>query len=87
MIIKFQEKDRWVLFGEVDHLEYVELGNCSMSEPHPINTIYYDPPICNVDSRYYEVSFFTKNMNEATIIRCWTPIYIMNDNGRTVETI
>jgi hypothetical protein len=67
MIIKFKEKDKWVMFGEIDHIEYEEVK-------------YTDEPV-------YELSFFTKNMNDATVIRCFNPIYIMNDQGRTVETI
>jgi hypothetical protein len=89
MIIKFQEGDSWVLFGEIDHLEYSDIPHC---EPHCGVTvsgkvILYDPPNTPAVSKAVQVSFFTKNMNEATIIHAYSPIYIMNDQGRTVETI
>jgi hypothetical protein len=85
MILKFQEKDRWVMFGEIDHIEYEPVKH--VDDPVTEPNICYDAPNDEEIHARYQVSFFTKNMNEATIIRCWTPIYIMNDNGRTVQTI
>jgi hypothetical protein len=86
MILKFKEEDKWIMFGEIDHIEYEPVKH--VDEPVGEVGICYDPP--NDDEAAharYQVSFFTKNMNEATVIRCYNPIYIMNDNGRTVETI
>jgi hypothetical protein len=85
MILKFQEKDRWVMFGEIDHIEYEPVKH--VDEPVTEPGLCYDAPDDQEIHARYQVSFFTKNMNEATIIRCCTPIYIMNDNGRTVQTI
>lgn len=91
MILKFQENNRWIVFGEIDHVEYEEIKTsegdaqgCSKGR-----TLIYQPPYSSgaAASRFFELSFFTKNMNEATIIHAYSPIYLMNDQGRTVETI
>ena len=94
MIIKFQEKDKWVMFGEIDHIEYRFVKNITEEQvpedrglPVTDQIIDYDAPNDNDIHALCEVSFFTKNTNEVTVIRCFSPIYIMNDNGRTVETI
>lgn len=88
MIIKFKDHDTWVIFGEVDHISYRDVKG--------------DPDKCGVDSsvlryrpsdeevaigKWVEISFFTKNMNEQTTVIACAPIYLMNDQGRTVETI
>ena len=85
MIIKFQEKDRWVMFGEVDHIEYEPVKHSE--DPMTTTAICYESPNDERPHALYEVSFYTKNMNEATVIWAFNPIYIMNDQGRTVETI
>ena len=93
MIIKFQERDGWVMFGEIDHLEYSDIPE--YKEPHSDcdssvvsdRVLVYAPPNTPAISKAVQMSFFTKNMNEATIIHAYSPIYIMNDQGRTVETI
>ena len=91
MILKFQEKSRWIVFGEIDHVEYEEIKKsegdaqgCSKG-----NTLMYQPPYSSGEAgnRFIELSFFTKNMNEATVINAYSPIYLMNDQGRTVEII
>ena len=90
MIIKFQERDKWVMFGEIDHIEYESMKFCkegAVESEISSGTICYESPKDDLPHAYYEVAFFTKNMIEATVIRCWTPIYVMNDNGRTVEII
>jgi len=84
MIIKFLSGSTWVVFGEVDHIEY---GEIEPSEISP-EAIVYDIPNNNLPSRkQVGIGFFTKNMNEATQVVAYPPIYIMNDQGRTVETI
>lgn len=91
MILKFQERSRWIVFGEIDHVEYEEIKRsegedqgCSKG-----NTLIYQPPYSSgaAASRFIEIAFFTKNMTEATVINAYSPIYLMNDQGRTVETI
>jgi hypothetical protein len=88
MIIKFQEKDKWVVFGEIDHVEYEEIKGCG-DAPEAVSSkvMVYDPPSLPAIGKCWTVSFFSKNMTEATIIQAYSPIYLMNDQGRTVETI
>jgi hypothetical protein len=87
MIIKFREKERWVVFGEIDHVEYEELGKPDGAVGVSSSIMCYEPPDLPVIGKYHQVSFFTKNMAEATVVRAYSPIYLMNDQGRTVETI
>jgi hypothetical protein len=87
MIIKFKEKDTWVIFSEIDHLEYSPItvsGNIGYGD----GIICYEPSTSNkAADECFELSFFTKNMTEATVIHAYSPIYLMNDNGKTIETI
>ena len=85
MIIKFQENNKWVMFGEVDHVEFEPVNGSE--EPVALSVLCYDAPNDDKIHGLYDVKFFTKNMNEATRIQVYSPIYIMNDQGRTVETI
>ncbi|MFA5340216.1 MAG: hypothetical protein WC332_00420 [Clostridia bacterium] len=87
MIIKFQENEKWVIFSEVDHVEYepVVTGN---NVGYGGGIICYNPPNNKKPANEcFELSFFTKNMTEATVIHAYSPIYLMNDNGKTIETI
>lgn len=86
MIIKFMSGDSWVIFGEIDHLEYQEIEqdkNCAVSS----DVLIYEPANLPTRGSCIGMSFFTKNMTAPTVIHAYSPIYIMNDNGRTVETI
>jgi hypothetical protein len=53
---------------------------------NPFEVLCYDSPNDGEIHGLYDVKFFTKN-NGATRIQAYSPIYIMNDQGRTVETI
>lgn len=89
MIIKFQENNRWIVFGEIDHIEYEEIkkGEEEVQGCDKGSTLVYQPPYSSGESRFMELAFFTKNMTEATVINAYSPIYLMNDQGRTVEII
>jgi hypothetical protein len=90
MIIKFKSDDSWVFFGEIDHLEHSPINGeqCVVGVESPI--ICYGS---STDSKQkaaleqHELSFFTKNMTDATVIHAYSPIYLMNDNGKTIEII
>ena len=91
MIIKFKDKDTWVVFGEVDHVEYRNM-TAAGENPNQMgissDVLQYRPSDDHpAVGDWIEMSFFTKNMTEATRVIACTPIYIMNDQGRTVETI
>ena len=86
MIIKFKSGKRWVFFEGEDHLEYEELSK----EPGGADStiLQFDPPESMPGGGpRMVVSFFTKNATERTVIFAHSPIYLMNDQGRTVETI
>ena len=89
MIIKFQEKNRWVVFGEIDHVEYEEFKKSEEDGCDYGSTLVYEPPYTPraAGNRSIELSFFTKNMSEATVVLAYSPIYLMNDQGRTIEII
>jgi hypothetical protein len=77
------------MFGEIDHIEYEEIKG-SDGEPSGGsygNTLVYEPPYGANGNRSIELSFFTKNMTEATVVHAYSPIYIMNDQGRTIEIV
>lgn len=86
MILKFQEGNKWVVFGEIDHFTYEPIENKGGFEDivcfGPSEEATRLPAL-----RPHEITFFTKNMNEATVIHAFSPIYVMNDQGRTIETI
>lgn len=86
MIIKFQERKTWVMFGEIDHLEYGEIPKDEKGGI-PDDVLVFTPAQGQAASKHMWISFFTKNMTEATVINAYSPIYIMNDQGQTVETI
>jgi hypothetical protein len=86
MIIKFKSEDTWVVFGEIDHVEYGDI-DIEKDGVHP-DAIVYDPPSDQEPvGKQVGIGFFTKNMNDATQVVAYSPIYLMNDQGRTVETI
>lgn len=87
MIIKFFEKDSTVIFGEVDHAEYSEIKNDQGPCCEVKGILKYQQGNTPVKEKYMALSFFTKNMTEATRIECYSPIYLMNDNGKTIEII
>ena len=87
MIIKFKSKDTWVIFGEVDHVEYRKVEFDLKHGGVSSDAIVYEPSDDQPAIEWIGMGFFTKNMNDATEIIACSPIYIMNDQGRTVETI
>lgn len=87
MIIKFKSKNVWVVFGEIDHIEYQDTDFDPEKDAVSKGVIVFDPSNDSAVINRVGVGFFTKNMNEATEIIACSPIYLMNDQGRTVETI
>lgn len=92
MILKFRTAEGWMIYGELDSVEYKQVPDCigkNTNIPVAIDVLDFtggiDYPIANGDKR--QVNFFSKYMNAQTCIIAYTPIYLMNDEGRTVETI
>jgi hypothetical protein len=87
MIIKFKSGDTWVVFGEVDHVEYRISDYDPKTSIVRSEVLVYEPPCDQPAFDWVAMGFFTKNMDAATEVIACTPIYLMNDQGRTVETI
>lgn len=88
MIIKFREKDSWVIFGEIDHIVYKQVYSEDDEKVREGESpLYYEAVTGDEQPHKMRLDFFTKNMTEATIVFAYSPIYIMNDNGKTIETI
>jgi hypothetical protein len=87
MIIKFKSGDTWVVFGEVDHVEYSDNDYDPKKTAVRSDVIVYEPPDDQAAVKWVGMGFFTKNMNAPTEVIACSPIYLMNDQGRTVETI
>jgi len=88
MIIKFKSGKTWVVFGEVDHVEYNDIDLDPKKDAVNSDVIVYEPPDDQAAiGKCVALGFFTKNMNASTEVIAYSPIYLMNDQGRTVETI
>jgi len=88
MIIKFKSKDTWVVYGELDHVEYRDIDLDPHKEAFNSDVVVYEPPHDQAAiGKWVAMGFFTKGKTEATEIIACTPIYLMNDQGRTIETI
>lgn len=83
MIIKFFERDSTIIFGEIDHVEYGEFKEGELLSE--TNIIQYAPGI--EQGKRMGMKFFSKNMTAPTRVLCYSPIYLMNDNGKTIEVI
>ncbi len=86
MIIKFRENDSWVIFGEIDHIVYKEAFTVDEEKGSDDKALFFLADKDDKEAHKMRVEFFTKNMTEATVIFAYSPIYLMNDEGRTVET-
>lgn len=84
MIIKFFERDVTIIFGEIDHVEYGEFKDGELLSEE--NFIKYDPGK-EYEPKRMGLKFFSKNMTAPTRVLCYSPIYLMNDNGKTIEVI
>jgi hypothetical protein len=88
MIIKFQDADKWVIFGEIDHIEHQFLEETpNVGVAISSDVLIYSPANTPAKQKKVYMSFFTKNMTEPTVVHAYSPIYLMNDNGKTIEII
>ena len=88
MIIKFKDCDTWVMFGEVDHITYKDIQDDPDKTAWPSDILRFRPSDEDAAvGKWVKMSFLAKNMDRATEIVVCTPIYLMNDQGRTIETI
>lgn len=88
MIIKFQVGDSWQLYDEVDSVRYGMITDDDGLKEGTIDFTKREPMrIGPTNSERALVAFINKNQTEETLILAYTPIYLMNNNGRTIETI
>jgi len=60
MIIKFKSKDTWVIFGEVDHIEYNDIDYDPHKNATRSDVIVYDQPSDQVaEGKWVGMGFFT----------------------------
>lgn len=83
MIIKFFERDATIIYGEIDHVSYGEFKDGQLMSEE--NFIKYDPGI--EQGKRIGMKFFSKYMTAPTRVLCYSPVYLMNDNGKTIEVI
>lgn len=94
MIIKFKAGEGWQMYDDVDSLRYyrldaflpdIELENGFIDFTDTIST---DGP---VDSNGYPnrvlLEFMNSKQTKESQIIAHSPIYLMNNQGRTIETI
>jgi hypothetical protein len=86
MIIKFQSGKKWVVFGSIEQLEYQVLGNGPSGGQSGISV--YEPSAESIRSaeKYVEL-IFSQGKGEGMIVHAYSPIYLMNDEGKTIEII
>lgn len=87
MIVKFYDNDSIIMFGEVFHLEHVEIKKDGEQVTEKSGTLKYRQGNCPVKGKYMALSLFRANMTEPIRVECYSPIYLMNDNGKTIEII
>lgn len=88
MIIKFRSNDSWVMFSEIDHLEHSEIFDGIPEAYDNLESVLVYPIGTDaIQSKNHRIDFFTKYMTAPTVIHAHSPIYLMNDNGKTIETI
>ena len=93
MIIKFEVGDGWQMFSDVDTLTYHKLGPFSVDIEDIEQVLDYTETLSQVkgpiegNSGRVLLSFMNSKQLAETQICVFSPVYIMNDNGRTVEVI
>ena len=93
MIIKFEVDEAWQLFDDVDSLMYRKLGAFGADLEEPELVIDYTNTISNVASdeegnpgRVLITFMNSKQLSQSQIV-AFSPIYVMNENGKTIEVI
>jgi hypothetical protein len=93
MIIKFEVNGAWQLFDDVDSLMYRKLGNFDVKLEAPEVVIDYTETIGAINSdkngnpgRVLLTFMNSKQLAESQVV-AFSPIYLMNENGKTIETI
>lgn len=95
MIIKFEVNGAWQMYDDVDSLRYRKLGPFAVDLPgdEMEQVIDFTETIGNINSdskgnsgRVLLTFMNSKQLAESQIC-AFSPIYVMNDQGRTIEII
>ena len=96
MIIKTRCNEGWVIFDEVDYVEHWEIEPApempteggTFTQPIEGDTLDF---ICgiteNPDTKINVVVMMNKNQTETSKMICYSPVYLMNNNGKTIEVL
>jgi len=90
MIIKFNARGVWHIFDEVDSLQYRYIGSDRDIITNDYTLDYTDADSEDVGgskSIRVELMFMNKNQLEGSQIIANSPIYLLNNEGRTIEKI
>lgn len=90
MIIKFRADDSWQLYDEVDELHYRNKKENEVFDNSVLDFTRNDRSgyqVGECPAQPFVIGFMNKNQTEECVIVALSPIYIMNNNGRTIETI
>lgn len=93
MIIKFEVNGAWQMYDDVDSLMYRKLGAYDVDLEEPEQVIDFTDTVGNISSDKHGYSgrvlltFMNSKQLANSQIIAFSPIYIMNEHGRTVETI
>ncbi|MDO9528027.1 MAG: hypothetical protein Q7J27_02585 [Syntrophales bacterium] len=84
MIIKFQSNDSWYMFDEVDSLEYryLRVGEKIASRSGVLD--YMEEPS---EDKRVELCFLNKNQLEPSQVFADCPVYVLNNEGRTIDKL
>ena len=93
MIIKFRSAfgEEWILFDEVDYIRYCTLPPLSERQKERADycskqEVYFVDEK-NDKKEIIRLNFINKNQLEETIVYAYAPIYLLNNEGKTIETI
>ena len=84
MIVKFKstQYDEWIVFDEVDYLRY---SNPKKDTPLLGDELNFADANCPAEE--FQLWFMNKNQTAETIVRANSPIYLMNNSGKTIEIL
>ena len=89
MIIKFthgitKENERWEVFGDVERYSF----GPHIPSPEgyiPSGRLYFTDD--SNENQKWDIILFTKGMTEAVSLVAHSPIFVLNENGKTVDRI
>ncbi len=93
MIIKFEVNGAWQMFDDVDSLAYRKLGPFTADIDEHEQIIDYTETLSNICSGNEGtpgrvlLTFMNSKQLAPSQVAAFSPIYLMNNEGRTIEVI